>query len=95
MIELIIGVFIGGIVGVTIMCILQVAKGHSDIDLIFNRGQNRIVQTHSDSISVYRITKDGWKELYHTYTDPMNHIDLIDLGKLIAAEMKRTEERTK
>ena len=95
MIGAIIGVFVGGIVGVTIMCILQATKGHFDIDLIFNSGQNRIVQTHSGSISVYEITKDGWKELYHTYTDPMNHIELIDFGKLIAAEMKRTEEKVK
>lgn len=50
MIGAIIGVFVGGIVGVTIMCILQAAKGHSDLDLIFNRGQNRIVQTRSGSI---------------------------------------------
>lgn len=95
MIGVLIGVFIDGIVCITTMCILLVPKGHSDIDLIFNEGQNRIVQTHSGSISVYEITKDGWKELYHTYTDPMNHIELIDFGKLIAAEMKRTEERTK
>ena len=95
MIGVLIGVFIGGILGVTIMCILQAAKGHSDIDLIFNSGQNRIVQTHSGSISVYEIEKDGWKEIYHTYTDPMNHIELIDFGKLIAAEMKRTEEQIK
>ena len=95
MIGVIIGVFIGGIVGVTIMCILQAAKGHSDLDLIFNRGQNRIVQTHSRSISVYEITKAGWKELYHTYTDPMNHVELIDFGKLIANEIKRTEEKAK
>lgn len=91
----IIGVFIGGIVGITTMCILLVSKGHFDIDLIFNNGQNRIVQTHSGSISVYEITKDGWEELYHTYTDPMNHIELIDYGKLIAAEIKRTEEQAK
>ena len=96
MIGAIIGVFAGGVLGVTIMCILQMAKErHSDIDLIFSDGQNRIVQTHSGSISVYEITKAGWKELYHTYTDPMNHIELIDYGKLIAAEIKRTEERTK
>ena len=95
MIGAIIGVFVGGIVGVMIMCILQVAKGHSDIDLIFNRGQNRIAQTHSGSISVYEITIDGWEELYHTYTDPMNHIDLIDFGKLIVTEIKRTEEKVK
>ena len=95
MIGLIIGVFVGGIVGVTIMCILQAAKGHSDLDLIFNSGQNRIVQIHSRSISVYEITKAGWKELYHTYTDPMNHIELIDFGKLIVAEIKRTEEKIK
>ena len=95
MIGVIIGVFVGGILGVTIMRILQVSKGHSNLDLIFNRGQNRIVQTHSGSISVYEIEKDGWKEIYHTYTDPMNHIELIDFGKLIAAEMKRTEEQIK
>lgn len=95
MIGVIIGVFVGGIVGVTIMCILQVAKGHSDIDLIFNKGQNRIAQTHSGSISVYEIAKDGWKEIYHTYTDPMNHVELIDFGKLIVTEIKRTEEITK
>ena len=95
MIGVIIGVFVGGILGVTIMRILQVSKGHSNLDLIFNRGQNRIVQTHSGSISVYKITKDGWEELYHTYTDPMNQIELIDFGKLIAAEMKRTEEKVK
>lgn len=95
MIGVIIGVFVGGVLGVTIMCILQMSKEHSDIDLIFNSGQNRIVQTHSGSISVYEITKDGWEELYHTYTDSMNHIDLIDFGKLIAAEMKRTEEQIK
>lgn len=95
MIGVLIGVFIGGIVCITTMCILLVPKGHSDIDLIFNKGQNRIVQTHSGSISVYEIAKDGWEELYHTYTDPMNHIDLIDFGKLIAAEMKRTEEKVK
>ena len=95
MIGVIIGVFVGGIVGITTMRILLVAKGHSDIDLIFNKGQNRIAQTHSGSISVYEITKDGWEELYHTYTDPMNHIELIDFGKLIAAEMKRTDEQIK
>lgn len=96
MIGVIIGVFVGGVLGVMIMCILQMAKErHSVIDLIFNNGQNRIVQTHSGSISVYEITKDGWEELYHTYTDPMNHIELIDFGKLIAAEMKRTEEQVK
>ena len=95
MIGAIIGVFVGGIVGVTIMCILLVPKGHSDIDLIFNRGQNRIAQTHSGSISVYEITIDGWEELYHTYTDPMNHIELIDFGTMVAAEMRRTEERIK
>ena len=95
MIGVIVGVFVGGTVGVTIMCILQVAKGHSDIDLIFNRGQNRIAQTHSGSISVYEITIDGWEELYHTYTDPKSHVELIDFGKLIAAEIKRTEEQAK
>ena len=95
MIGAIIGVFVGGIVGVTIMCILQAAKGHSDLDLIFNSGQNRIVQTHSGSISVYEIEKDGWKEIYHTYTYPMNHVELIDFGKLIVTEMKRTEEKVK
>lgn len=95
MIGAIIGVFVGGVFGVTIMCILQAAKGHSDTDLIFNSGQNRIVQTHSGSISVYEIAKDGWKEIYHTYTDPMDHVELIDFGKLIAAEMKRTEEQIK
>lgn len=95
MIGVIISVFVGGIVGVTIMCVLQAAKGHSDLDLIFNDGQNRIVQTHSGSISVYKITITGWKELYHTYTDPMSHVELIDFGKLIAAEIKRTEERIK
>ena len=95
MIGVIIGVFVGGILGVTIMRILQVSKGHSNLDLIFNRGQNRIVQTHSGSISVYEIEKDGWKEIYHTYTDPMNHIDLIDFGKLIAARIKQTEEKIK
>lgn len=96
MIGVIIGVFVGGVLGVTIMCILQMAKErHSDIDLIFNNGQNRIVQTHSGSISVYKIAKDGWKEIYHTYTDPMNHIDLIDFGKLIAVEIKRTEGKVK
>ena len=95
MIEIAIGVFIGGIVGVTIMCILQAAKGHSDLDLIFNSGQNRIVQTHSGSISVYEITITGWKELYHTYADSMNHIELIGFGKRIVVEIKRTEERTK
>ena len=95
MIGVIIGVFLGGIVGITTMCILQVAKGHSDIDLIFNGGQNRIVQTHSGSISVYEITKDGWGELYHTYIGPMNHVELIDYGKLIANEIIRTEEKTK
>ena len=95
MIGVIIGVFVGGTVGVTIMCTLQVAKGHFDVDLIFNKGQNRIVQTHSGSISVYEIEKGGWKEIYHTYTDPMNYIELIGFGKLIAAEMKRTEEQVK
>ena len=95
MIGAIIGVFVGGVLGVTTMCILQVAKGHFDIDLIFNNGQNRIVQTHSGSISVYEIEKDGWKEIYHTYTDPMNHIELIDFGKLIAARIKQTEEKIK
>lgn len=95
MVVLIIGVFIGGIAGITTMCILLVPKGHSDIDLIFNRGQNRIVQTHSGSISVYEITITGWKELYHTYTDPMNYVELIDYGKLIVTEMKRTEEKVK
>ena len=90
-----VGVFAGGVLGVTTMCILQVAKGHFDIDLIFNNGQNRIVQTHSGSISVYEITQAGWKELYHTYTDPMNHIELIDFGKLIAARIKQTEEKIK
>lgn len=95
MIRVIIGVFIGGIVGITTMCILQTSKEHFDIDLIFNKGQNRIVQTHSGSISVYEITKSGWKELYHTYTDPMNHIELIDYGKLIATEIKQTEEQIK
>ncbi len=95
MIGVIIGVYIGGIVGVTIMCTLQVAKGHFDIDLIFNRGQNRIVQTHSGSISVYEITIDGWGELYHTYTDPKSHVELIDFGKLIVNEIKRTEEIAK
>ena len=95
MIEIAIGVFIGGVLGVTIMCILQAVKGHSDIDLIFNNGQNRIAQTHSGSISVYEITKDGWEELYHTYTDPMNHIELIGFGKRVAAEIKRTEEKIK
>lgn len=95
MIGVLIGAFIGGIVGVTTTCILLVPKGHSDIDLIFNNGQNRIAQTHSGSISVYEIEKDGWKEIYHTYTDPMNHVELIDFGKLIAAEMKRTEEKVK
>ena len=95
MIGAIIGVFVGGILGVTIMCILQAAKMHSYIDLIFNNGQNRIVQTHSRSISVYEITKDGWTELYHTYTDPMNHAELIDYGKMTANEIKRTEEQAK
>lgn len=95
MIGVLIGVFIGGIVCITTMCILLVPKGHSDIDLIFNEGQNRIVQTHSGSISVYEIEKDGWKEIYHTYTDPMNHVELIDFGKLIAARIKQTEEKIK
>lgn len=95
MIGVIIGVFIGGIVGITTMCILQTSKEHFDIDLIFNKGQNRIVQAHSGSISVYEITKDGWEELYHTYTDPMSHVELIDFGKLIAARIKQTEEKTK
>jgi hypothetical protein len=44
---------------------------------------------------VYEIEKDGWKEIYHTYTDPMNHIELIDFGKLIAARIKQTEEKIK
>lgn len=96
MIGVIIGVFVGGIVGVTIMCILQMAKErHFDIDLIFNKGQNRIAQTHSGSISVYEITITGWKELYHTYTDPKSHVELIDFGKLIVNEIKRTEEIAK
>ena len=95
MFGVLIGVFIGGIVCITTMCILLVPKGHSDLDLIFNSGQNRIAQTHSGSISVYEIAKDGWKEIYHTYTDPMNHVELIDFGKLIANEIKRTEEKAK
>ena len=95
MIGVLIGVFIGGIVCITTMCILLVPKGHSDIDLIFNKGQNRIAQTHSGSISVYEITITGWKEIYHTYTDPMNHVELIDFGKLIAARIKQTEEKIK
>ena len=95
MIGVLIGVFIGGIVGATTMCILQASKGHYDIDLIFNKGQNRIVQTHSGSISVYEIIIDGWEELYHTYTDPMNYIELIGFGKLIVNEIKRTEEKIK
>lgn len=95
MIGVLIGVFIGGIVCITTMCILLVPKGHSDIDLIFNDGQNRIVQTHSGSISVYEITIDGWEELYHTYTDPKSHVELIDFGKLIVNEIKRTEEIAK
>ena len=96
MIGTIIDVFVGGVLGVTIMCISQMAKErHSVIDLIFNNGQNRIVQTHSRSISVYEITKAGWKELYHTYADSMNHIELIGFGKRIVVEIKRTEERTK
>lgn len=90
----ILGCLFAAIFGAAAMALFHMAK-HTDIDLIFNRGQNRIVQTHSGSISVYEITQDGWKELYHTYTDPMNHIELIDFGKLIAAEMKRTEEKIK